>query len=653
LVLSKEYVKAKYHKDKLNQKPMNWINNLKIGLRLNIILGLLMVAIISSLGVYIYFIQKRNWVKTIDQQMNEQVKDIVGFIDSRVKGDMAEISATANLAKELSMRDEFFSIDKSTTEQVKITNQIDKTSKEISLPQLYFKGKKLYKNFEIVDVLSKQTSTLATIFQRIDDGYLRISTTVTKENGERAINTYIPDSSPVAQAINKGETYSGRAFVVNDWCHAVYKPIKINGEIQGMIFSGISEKKNFSIIQDYIQTKKYFENGYPFIVDKSGIIVLHPEKKIKNIKDEQFFINISQNTNKKGSVECTWDGETCNMYYEYYKDMEVYVLLKVVKSESLKSIHAIRNLIIIAVLVAILLFFIANRFISRSITRGLVKIVSFAQELASGQLNSTLSIKQKDEIGDLAIALNIMSEKLKDVIVSIQSGAQSISVSCNEISKGSLQLAEGSNEQASSTEEVSASMEQMLANIEQNTANASSTEEIANKASVDIEKISSAVISTVEEMKKITEKTSIIGTIAEKTDLLAINAAIEAARAGDHGLGFNVVASEIRKLAERSQKAARQIEELTNSSFKIAFQSGSELSKLVPDIKKTLSLIQEIADSNFQQNSNATQVNSAMVQLNEVTQQNAATAEQFAANAKEMQLQAQNLEELVAYFNLT
>jgi methyl-accepting chemotaxis protein len=213
-----------------------------------------------------------------------------------------------------------------------------------------------------------------------------------------------------------------------------------------------------------------------------------------------------------------------------------------------------------------------------------------------------------------------------------------------------VQISEGSTEQASSTEEVSSSMEQMVSNINQNADNAKQTEKIALQASGDITEGNKSVAITVDAMKKIADKIAVIGEIAEKTDLLAINAAIEAARAGEQGKGFAVVAAEVRKLAENSQAAAKEINELSKSSVRIADESGKLLQKIVPDIQKTAVLVQEIAAASLEQNSGAQQVNNAIMQLNAVTQKNSAAAEEMSSSAEELASQAEQLRETISFY---
>jgi methyl-accepting chemotaxis protein len=230
-------------------------------------------------------------------------------------------------------------------------------------------------------------------------------------------------------------------------------------------------------------------------------------------------------------------------------------------------------------------------------------------------------------------------------MVELEGVITTISTAGQQISGIAEQVSQGAQEQSAAVEEVSAAMEEMGANIQQNSDNAQQTDKLAVKASLEAEKSGKSVEDAVGAMKMIAEKINIIQEIARQTNLLALNAAIEAARAGEHGKGFAVVAQEVRELAERSQTAAAEITELANSSVNVAESAGNMLDELVPNIKKTADLVQEIAAASNEQNSGAGQINQSILQLEEVIQQNATSAEEMAATTEELAAQAAQMDQ--------
>lgn len=310
-------------------------------------------------------------------------------------------------------------------------------------------------------------------------------------------------------------------------------------------------------------------------------------------------------------------------------------------------------LMVLAILIGIGLAILLALLISRGITGGIIKGVSFAEEVSKGNLKIEIDkefLEQKDEIGMLARALQKMVEQLRDIIGDILSGADNIASASQEMSGTSQQMSQGASEQASSVEEVSSSIEQMVANIQQNTDNAMATEKIAVQAATGIKKGSESTDIAVKSMKEIAKKVSIIGDIAYQTNMLALNAAVEAARAGEHGKGFAVVAEEVRKLAERSQIAAEEIDELSESGVRVSEEASRQLAAIVPEIEKTAQLVQEVVSASMEQNAGAEQINSAVQQLNQIIQQNAAASEEMASSSEELSGQAEQMKDVVSYF---
>jgi methyl-accepting chemotaxis protein len=276
--------------------------------------------------------------------------------------------------------------------------------------------------------------------------------------------------------------------------------------------------------------------------------------------------------------------------------------------------------------------------------------VNLANNIANGDLTVKVEAGEKDTLGQ---SLVVMVEKLRDVVTDVKNAAENVSAGSQQMSSTSEEMSQGASEQASSAEEVSSSMEQMSANIRQNAENAQETEKIAQKSSDDARESGVAVGQAVEAMKDIARKISIIEEIARQTNLLALNAAIEAARAGEHGKGFAVVASEVRKLAERSQSAAAEINELSKTSVDVAEKAGQMLQKLVPDIQKTAELVQEISSASAEQNAGAGQINKAVSQFDQVAQQNASAGEEMASTSEELSSQAQHLQSIMEYVRIS
>ncbi len=277
-------------------------------------------------------------------------------------------------------------------------------------------------------------------------------------------------------------------------------------------------------------------------------------------------------------------------------------------------------------------------------------IAHTAEQIAGGDLTVKVNLlSDKDMLGN---SLSLMVQRLREIVSDIRSASNNVAMGSQELSSGSEEMSQGASEQAASAEEASASMEQMTANIRQNADNAFQTEKIALKSAEDARASGKAVAETVNAMKQIANKISFIEEIARQTDLLALNAAIEAARAGEHGKGFAVVASEVRKLAERSRKAANHISTLSLSSTDIAENAGKLLVQLVPDIQKTAELVQEISTASNEQNSGAEQINKAIQQLEQVIQQNSSAAEEMASTSEELASQADYLRRTIGFFNI-
>jgi methyl-accepting chemotaxis protein len=276
------------------------------------------------------------------------------------------------------------------------------------------------------------------------------------------------------------------------------------------------------------------------------------------------------------------------------------------------------------------------------------EVTALAQQIATGRLD--VRIKKRSSRDELMQALQAMASKLAEVTREVRLAATNLGAGSRQMSAGSQQMSRGAVEQAAAAEECSSSIEEMSANIRQNTDNALQTEKISAQAAASAREGGIAVSDTVSAMRQISGRILIIEEISRQTNLLALNAAIEAARAGDHGKGFAVVASEVRKLAERSQSAAADINALSTSSMTVAEHAGALLERIVPDIERTAELVQEISAASREQDAGAEQIGRAIQQLDLIIQQNVAVAEEVAGAAEELSLQSEQMEALTAFF---
>lgn len=278
--------------------------------------------------------------------------------------------------------------------------------------------------------------------------------------------------------------------------------------------------------------------------------------------------------------------------------------------------------------------------------------VRFTEQVAKGNLSVKISLDQKDEMGILINELNKMVSSLKKLIGDISVSTNQVTGLSDQLNNSSQMMAENSHEQSTSTEEISATVEELNANSEQNAEHAEDTKKIVLQSVENIEAGNKAVINTLNSIKIIRKKIVVIDEIANQINLLALNAAIEAARAGQAGRGFSIVAAEVKSLADKSHTAAEEIQKLAEQSVEVAEGSFSLFEKIVPNIKKTALLVQEIAQASLEQKSGTGQINGAIDQLNQIAQENAAIADALAGGSEELSAQAISLSKAVKFFKV-
>ncbi len=305
---------------------------------------------------------------------------------------------------------------------------------------------------------------------------------------------------------------------------------------------------------------------------------------------------------------------------------------------------------LIALLVSIFLAWLITQSIMADVGGEPAEVFLITQEIANGNLSIQFDAKRKKQ--GIYGAIQDMTEKLKTIVLSVAKASDYIASTGQEISLTTQQMSQGASEQAASIEEISFTIDQISSNTQQNTTNAKKADQIATLASGSISESNASVKSSTQSMVEIADKVTVINDIAYQTNILSHNASIEAARAGQQGRGFSVVAGEVRKLAERSRTAAEEINKLSGNGVNIAQEAAKQIEKIVPEIKQTTSLVQEIANASDEQSVGIDQISSAIQMLNTIAQQNAAASEEMATSAEELANQADDLIRAIGFFKI-
>ncbi|SMC18125.1 methyl-accepting chemotaxis sensory transducer with TarH sensor [Andreprevotia lacus DSM 23236] len=329
---------------------------------------------------------------------------------------------------------------------------------------------------------------------------------------------------------------------------------------------------------------------------------------------------------------------------------------KQINDESSRVASTIRttmiSLMVAGFIIAVVIGLLVTRMIVAQVGGEPADAVSILQRVADGDLTVNVNIKPGDHTSML-FSIKQMIAKLTDIISDVSSSASSLASASEEISASAQALSQNASEQAANVEETSAAVEEITSTVSQNSENARITDGMASKSAGDAVEGGDAVKQTVQAMRQIAGKIGIIDDIAYQTNLLALNAAIEAARAGEHGKGFAVVAAEVRKLAERSQVAAQEISSVASNSVMMAESAGTLLDQMVPAIRKTADLVQEISAASREQTSGLDQINTAVSQLAQTTQMNASASEELSSTSEEMSAQAIQLQEMIRFFKVS
>ncbi len=551
---------------------------------------------------------------------------------------------------------------------------------------LSFQGASVNGDFEVVDRFSKDSmGAVATIFARTGDDFIRVTTSLKKQDGERAYKTLLDRKHPAYALMNEGKTYIGRASLFGREYMTVYEPIREGNRTIGILFIGSDMGAILGKLDTVMAGQKLFATGAVYAVNLSagparGSIFGLPgaDKSLKvDEKDEQAkaWVASLAAVGQSGDFESDWsprrsgEGDHATRYLavEHYKPWNWAIVAEAPLTEMMSEARNVLAWLWLGVVVALALLTVVLVLATRRLVGAPVQQLSAALAyLAQGDLTHAVSVRSRDEIGTLAQAMEGFRCRLVESLGTVRTSADSVSAASTEIAQGNQDLSGRTESQASALEQTAASMEQLGATIRHNADSASQANQLAVGASRVAQQggeVVSKVVSTMQDInnssQKIADIIGVINGIAFQTNILALNAAVEAARAGEQGRGFAVVAAEVRNLAQRTAAEAKAIKELIGASSAmvqqgsvLADEAGTTMQEVVRAIQRVADMVSEISAASNEQTAGVGQVGEAVTQLDQTTQQNAALVEEMAAAASSLRTQAQQMVEAVARFNL-
>jgi methyl-accepting chemotaxis protein len=569
------------------------------------------------------------------------------------------------------------------------------------VPSLLSNDLDIVGNYSQVDQFAEVTGGNATIFVRRGDDFVRVVTSVIKQDGNRAVGTLLSHNSPAYEKNLEGQPFTGKVELFGNRFITNYTPIKDKaGNVIGIRYIGISFNESLENLKNGLVSLKIGESGYLSIVnagkdDKRGSFEVYPnDKQAKTFPDDVFDKMMST---EKGNLSYTYPNSDKNLLaiYEHIPELDWLLIASVPEEQVYAPKYWVRNMLMVLTLVLIVVVVLVLSIMSnRMLGTPLNEIVAHIQAIAKGDYSNEIKITRSDEVGKLQVALQQMQQMVKGTISKITSTSLDLASAAAQLSASSAQVAKGSEEQTQAATSMASTIEELTVSIDRLSENASEAKALSQssnensihgasviqQASAEMHKISTTVKNASNEISELGQLSGqissiikVIQEIADQTNLLALNAAIEAARAGDQGRGFAVVADEVRGLAARTSSSAQEITSTigqiqsgtrksvdtmtagvnqVNHGADLSSQAGRAIEDIQSGSLRVLEVFTEISDMLREQALASNDVAKNVDNIAQMTERNTEAVSEVADAAESLQAMADQLKSLVSHFKI-
>jgi len=683
---------------------MNKFRQLSLTSQTSILLLLLVMVVFSSFTL----LATQRASKAIQDTVVEQLQIEVKLIGSNFEFFYNDLINTTD-----QLGDIFFNM---FHDSIKLDNNTMVQIGNENLPVLTHGEEVLNNDFTFPDQFTRMTGGTATIFMRNKDDFLRVSTSLRKENGDRAFGTYLGKNHPGYSILMNGETYFGPAFLFGKNYMAKYTPIKSgSGEVIGILYVGFDYTKQFTLLKKEVSSIQFGKTGYAYAIStkpgKEGILVMHPSLEGKNLIEMEDaiggkpFAQLLEGEN--GAFHYMWKGandpapQDKMIAYQKIRGLDWVIAAGSYTNEFIGASFALRNTLILLSLVSLVIIVVLIVVILRSRLKPLANIAHVIEQLGNGDLDVKLqtvdhNIKNSsNEIDIITFQSLKMVDHFKSVIMDMRESVTTLDNAMAKLSSVMNQTKQGINQQQSETEQVATAINEMAAtahNVAENSSNAAEQTKQADTQALEGKKAVSNVISSISELANEVEKAAdvitkveqesgnidsvltVIQGIAEQTNLLALNAAIEAARAGEQGRGFAVVADEVRSLAKRTQESTTEIQALierlqastqaavsamsagqtkASESVERSKEAGNTLDEITSSVSHIAEMNIQIASAAEQQTSVTEEINQRVESIRAISNESMQGTQDMESASKELEAVSKKLQQNVARFKLS